>query len=105
MPVALVCLFLLALLYRASHAAKDPNTTLIAVAVADGARRRDHVPGFWPPPSYRYVGQDAAFRGLPQLLNCGAAAFDWRPILLSNGTLAMHNAFVIMEKPMEAAID
>ena len=106
MPVSLVCLFLLPLLYGASHAAKDPNTTLIhewPLLMAHDAATSVLESGLLHNIDTWAKTQPSG--GLPQLLNCGARAFDWRPILLSNGTLAMHHGFVIMEKPMEAAID
>eukprot|EP00946_MAST-07B_sp_MAST-7B-sp1_P002538 g2538.t1 len=106
MPVALVCLFLLPLLYRASHAAKDPNTTLIhewPMLMAHDAATTYLKSGLFHPVDTWAKTQPSG--GLPQLLKCGARAFDWRPILLSNGTLAMHHGLDIIEKSMEAAID
>lgn len=38
-------------------------------------------------------------------LNCGARAFDWRPMVASDGTLEMHHGEVTVSHSMTAAVD
>ena len=43
--------------------------------------------------------------GAAGLLLCGARAFDWRPALLSNGTVIMHHGGVHIDHTMASALD
>ena len=91
---------------RVTLAAKDPNRTLVhewpMIMAHDSATT--YLRSGLLHPINRW-GKTQPDGGLPGLLDCGARAFDWRPTLLTNGTLAMHHAFDIIEKSMDEAVD
>ena len=86
--------------------AKDPNRTLMhewPMLMANDAATTYLRGGLLHPINTWAKTQPSG--GLPGLLDCAARAFDWRPTLLANGTLAMHHAFDVIEESMGAALD
>ena len=101
----LLPLLLLLLPYPAA-ARKDPRTTLLnewpMLMAHDAATTYISQGSVDPLDSWTKTQPDG---GLAGLFGCGARAFDWRPILLKNGTLAMHHSWVEVDFPLEGAID
>ena len=87
-------------------AAKDPNHTLIhewPMLMAHDAATTYLPSGLLHPINTWAKTQPDG--GLPGLLDCGARAFDWRPTLLANGTLAMHHAFKVIDMSLDVALN
>ena len=43
--------------------------------------------------------------GISGLLNCGARAFDWRPLLQADGSIIMHHGSILIDHPMNDVME
>ncbi len=89
-----------------THARKNPFTTPLdawpMLMAHDAATTYLEQHAIDPVASWTKTQPDG---GLAGLFGCGARAFDWRPMLLRNGSLAMHHGPVVVNYPLEGAID
>ena len=101
--LAVTCLFAT---LRSACPRKDPQSTLInkwPMLMAHDAATTFLEEGLLHPIGNWAKTQPSG--GLPRLLECGARIFDWRPMLLLNGTVAMHHGFDIILASMDSAVD